>query len=340
MSAPLLQVRDLVVRYRTSAGELTAVDGANLSVRAGETVALIGESGSGKTSLGKAVVRLLQPSAGQILFEGMDIASLSRQQLAVRRGQIQMVFQDPLSALDPRQRARRALEVPLALSGITDPVSQRQAKLELLEQVELSASLMERYPHELSGGQRQRLNIARALATRPRLLVCDEPVSALDMTLQAQILALLERLQKQLGVAYLFISHDLSVVERFADRIAVMYLGKMVEVLPGRSLAQSASHPYTQLLAASVPGDSPQARRLQAVPLVETPAPSLYRLPLGCRFRDRCPHAVPACAQADPPLRALTPAHAVACHLHLSGDPKLSPPLAPTWPAHLSAVPA
>lgn len=313
MTDPLLDIQALQVRYRTPRGVLTAVDGVDLRVQAGETVALIGESGCGKTSLGKAVLRLMAPTSGRILFQGVDLAALPPRRLKPLRRDLQMIFQDPLAALDPRHAALRIVQAPLALHGT--PRAQRTARAQaLFEQVGLPWSLRERLPHQLSGGQRQRLNIARALATSPRLVVCDEPVSALDVTLQTQVLALLRTLQDTLGVAYLFISHDISVVEALADRIAVMYLGRIVEVLPAGQLWQAAAHPYTRLLLASVPGRDPGARRLpqQAAPAVELPSP--YALPQGCRFQSRCPQATGLCRREDPALSPLRPGQEVACH--------------------------
>ncbi|MBD1551269.1 ABC transporter ATP-binding protein [Pseudomonas typographi] len=311
---PLLQVNDLHVRYHTARGSLAAVDGVSLTVRRGETLAVIGESGCGKTSLGKALVGLTAVTAGEIYYQGQALTGLSRRQMQPLRRAIQMIFQDALGALDPRQRAALALDWPLRLHSSLDRAGRQARARQLLAQVGLEETLMQRYPHQLSGGQRQRLNIARALATEPALIVCDEPVSALDVSLQAQVISLLQSLQQRLGVAYVFISHDIGAVQHIADRIAVMYLGRVVEVLPKASLWQHAAHPYTRLLLAAVPRRDPRERRLRNTPLLEGDPPSPFNLPAGCRFHDRCPHASALCRQTEPPLAPLTQGHSVACH--------------------------
>lgn len=313
MSTPLLELKALQVRYRTARGTLRAVDGVDLSIDAGETVALIGESGCGKTSLGKSIVRLAPAQDGEIRFAGADLRCLSARRLRPYRHRIQVIFQDSLAALDPRHTALRSLLAPLALQGLGRAARLARAQA-LFEQVGLPWALGERLPHQLSGGQRQRLNIARALAPGPSLVICDEPVSALDVTLQAQILELLAGLQRQLGVAYLFISHDLGVVSAFADRVAVMYLGRIVEVLPAARLWQDAAHPYTRLLLDSIPGSSPARRRLGAIAAEAVELPSPYELPPGCRFQARCPHADAQCRLREPALLPRSALQAVACH--------------------------
>ncbi|MFF7710955.1 oligopeptide/dipeptide ABC transporter ATP-binding protein [Pseudomonas sp. NPDC007930] len=311
---PLLQVQDLHVRYHTPRGSLAAVDGVSLALNRGETLAVIGESGCGKTSLGKALVGLNTPAAGSIRFDGQALEALPRRQAQALRRAIQMIFQDPLAALDPRQRAALALEWPLRLNTPLGRAERLARAHGLCEQVGLEPALLARYPHELSGGQRQRLNIARALASAPSLIVCDEPVSALDVSLQAQVLALLRQLQQQLGVAYVFISHDIAAVQHIADRIAVMYLGRVVEVLPKAQLWQHAAHPYTRLLLAAVPRRDPAQRRLRQAPLLEGDPPSPFALPAGCRFQARCPQASELCRRSEPSLAAHGAGHQVACH--------------------------
>ncbi|AKQ54777.1 oligopeptide/dipeptide ABC transporter ATP-binding protein [Bordetella hinzii] len=331
MTDSLLELRDLHLRYRTRRGPLSAVDGVSLTVGAGETVALIGESGCGKTSLGKAVVRLNNVSQGEIRFKGQDLARLQGRALRPYRADIQMIFQDTLAALDPRHKAAHSVEMPLRVQGV--PSAERRRRVEaLFGQVGLSWALRDRLPHQLSGGQRQRLNIARALATRPALVVCDEPVSALDVTLQTQILDLLHGLQQSLGVAYLFISHDLSVVSAVADRVAVMYLGRIVEILPGAQLGRLAAHPYTRLLLESIPGQTPAHRKLAGLAADAVELPSPYALPPGCRFQSRCPRAAALCRQVEPALAPAAPGQAVACHYPIHFQPESA-----SWPLSRSA---
>lgn len=317
MNKPLLDVRNLRVSYASRSGSLNAVNQVSLSIAAGETLALIGESGCGKTSLGKALVGLQASQQGEIRFAGRDLAALSARQRRPLRRAIQMVFQDPLSALDPRQRASKAVDLPLQIHTRLDKRQRHQRIEQLFEAVGLEVALADRFPHQLSGGQRQRLNIARALAPEPQLIICDEPVSALDVSLQAQIVALLQRLQQQTGVALLFISHDLSVVENIASRIAVMYAGNIVEVLDKSQLWSHAAHPYTRLLLSAIPGATPADRRLRTLPPEEPEPVSPHSLSEGCRFRQRCPHAQPLCAQQAPALNGAAPGHAVACHFPL-----------------------
>ncbi|WP_052130481.1 ABC transporter ATP-binding protein [Erwinia typographi] len=320
----LLDVRELTVRYATPAATFTAVDRVSFHIDRGEVLALIGESGCGKTSLGKALVGLQQVQEGDIHFRDTNLAALSPRQLRPLRRAIQMVFQDPLSALDPRQRAVNAVDLPLSLHSGLSRQARREKAARLFNDVGLDSALMDRFPHQLSGGQRQRLNIARALAPEPALIVCDEPVSALDVSLQKQIVDLLQALQQQTGVSILFISHDISVVERIATRIAVMYAGHIVEVLPRENMWSHAAHPYTRLLLSTIPGVSPDRRRLRQAPPDEESPVNPYEISQGCRFQQRCPNVQADCRTQTPVLSRQRDGHSVACHHpHLPAEPSL-----------------
>ncbi|WP_250468085.1 ABC transporter ATP-binding protein [Caballeronia sp. GAFFF2] len=310
----LLDIEDLSVRYRTRRGVLTAVDEVSLGLSRGETVGLVGESGCGKSSLGRALVRLIDADSGAVRLDGTDIARLDASRLLPWRRRIQMVFQDPLSALDPRKTVRKTLSLPLQLHGIGTRADRRERIDALLAQVGLAPQLADRLPHELSGGQRQRANIARALSIDPDIVICDEPVSALDVSLQAQVLNLLGDLQQARGMTYLFISHDLAAVGHLADRIAVMYLGRIVEVVPRARLWKDAAHPYTRLLLDSIPSRASRSSFEANAVLAELPSP--FDIPRGCRFRQRCPHAVSVCGEIEPQPVTLVSGHTVACHLH------------------------
>ncbi|CAN5434820.1 ATP-binding cassette domain-containing protein [soil metagenome] len=308
---PLLSVENLRTSY-TSRGQTThAVDGVSLEVGENETVGLVGESGCGKSTLGKTIVRLLQPSAGAIRLNGEDISQLGEGSLRTVRRTVQMVFQDPFGSLNPRQRIGTILDTPLKVHGVSDPAERRRRILEITGKISLPEEALQRYPHEFSGGQRQRIGIARALVLQPRLLVCDEPVSALDLSIQAQILNLLVDLKKDLGLAYLFISHDLSVVRYFADRVLVMYLGRIVESADYATLWRNPRHPYTRALLASIPSARP-GRTPAAVLAGEVGQGTPQH---GCRFRARCPVAVARCETDDPALRKLADGNLAACHL-------------------------
>lgn len=315
----LLEAEALSVRYETERGILTAVDAVSFDIRAGETLGLVGESGCGKSSLGKALVKLNAVYSGRITFDGSDTAGLRGQALRSWRRRIQMAFQDPLSALDPRKTVFKALSIPLKAHTRQNAHQIKTAIHDLLQQVGLSHDYAARYPHELSGGERQRINIARAISVKPELIVCDEPVSALDVSLQAQILNLFSELKATRDMSLLFISHDLAAVGHLSDRIAVMYLGQIVEILPRERLWRDAGHPYTQLLIDSIPGPGKQ---LENVDHTELPSP--YSPPSGCRFRDRCPHAMAICKTAQPVLEDIAPSHSVACHLHRAPDKSFS----------------
>ena len=307
---PLLSVSDLKTHYKSRDGLLRAVDGVDLVVERGETVGLVGESGCGKSTLGKTLLRLVDPTEGTIEFKGEDITVLDQRRLRGVRKSIQMVFQDPFASLNPRHTIGEILEAPLIVHKAGNRVERRQIVADIVAKVGLPSESINRYPHEFSGGQRQRIGIARALLLNPELIVCDEPVSALDLSIQAQILNLLVEMKKEFGLSYLFISHDLSVVRYFADRVMVMYLGRIVESADNATLWSNPRHPYTRALMDAVPDPS---RPRQAAPLGgDLPSPS--NIPSGCRFHTRCPLATDLCRAEEPEFRFIAPGHQVACH--------------------------
>jgi peptide/nickel transport system ATP-binding protein len=308
---PLLSVENLRTSYTSHGHTLHAVDGVSLEVGEHETVGLVGESGCGKSTLGKTIVRLLRPSQGAIRLNGEDISQLKERSLRSVRRTVQMVFQDPFGSLNPRQRVGTILDTPLKVHGIRDRKERLRRILEITGKISIPQEALQRYPHEFSGGQRQRIGIARALVLRPKLLVCDEPVSALDLSIQAQILNLLVDLKRDLGLSYLFISHDLSVVRYFADRVLVMYLGRIVESADHATLWRNPHHPYTRALLASIPSAKPGSK--PAAVLAGEVGRGMPEH--GCRFRPRCPVAVTRCETDDPVLRKLPDGAAVACHL-------------------------
>jgi oligopeptide/dipeptide ABC transporter ATP-binding protein len=311
---PLLDVEDLHVSYATRRRDerVKAVDGVSFAVHEGETLGLIGESGSGKSTLGRALMRLVRPTAGAARLRGTDLVTLRGRAGREMSAHLQMVFQDPHASLDPRMRVLASIEEPLAIRRVGGRERRRARALELFDLVGLSRELGARYPHELSGGQKQRVSIARALVLDPALVVCDEAVSALDVALQAEILELLARLQSELGLAYLFITHDLSVVANIADRVAVMYLGRLMELAPVEQLVTRPRHPYTEALVSAQPrigGDDGRERIV-----LQGDIPSPVHPPSGCRFRTRCRYATRRCAEEVPAWRELGPGHRVACH--------------------------
>ena len=295
------------------AGHVRAVDGVSFDIQAGETLCLVGESGCGKSTVGKTILRLQEPTAGQIWLGGTEVTTLSEEQMRAHRRQVQMVFQDPYSSLNPRMRVGQIIAEPLENFDIAHGAEKDRQVLALLDKVGLRQDAVARFPFEFSGGQRQRLGIARALALNPRLIVADEPVSALDVSVQAQVLNLLMDLQEEFGLSYLFVSHDLAVVEHIGHRIAVMYLGRIVELAPRERIFAQPQHPYTEALMAAAPIAAPKARSARLV--IEGDVPSPINPPPGCHFHTRCPHAEARCRVDAPPLQEIAPGHVVACHL-------------------------
>ncbi|HEV2692993.1 MAG TPA: dipeptide ABC transporter ATP-binding protein [Verrucomicrobiae bacterium] len=317
----LLAVKNLKVHFPVKPGlfrraheTVKAVDGVSFELAPGETLGLVGESGCGKSTLGRAILRLVEPTAGEIFLAGENITRLTGAALRARRRKFQMIFQDPFGSLNPRFTVEDIVGEALDIHGLTDSSSARRKRIaELLQAVGLDAAYAQRYPHEFSGGQRQRIGIARALAVEPELIICDEPVSALDVSVQAQIINLLRDLQEQRGLAYLFIAHDLAVVEHISHRVLVMYLGKIVESAGARELIRSPQHPYTQALISAVPEVDPDSKRQRI--LLPGDVPSPIHPPAGCPFHPRCPIAEARCRTEPPPLRELGQHRSAACHL-------------------------
>ena len=325
--APLMEVRDLHVHFpirrgllRRQTGTVRAVDGVSFDLRRGETLGLVGESGCGKSTTGLAMLRLLDPTAGCVLFAGRDIASLGEGELRASRRHMQMVFQDPYSSLNPRMTVGSIIVEPLAVHRIGTPAERRDRVAELMRLVGLDPSFINRYPHEFSGGQRQRVGLARALATGPALIVADEPISALDVSIQAQVVNLMADLKGKLGLTYLMVSHDLSMVRYISDRVAVMYLGRIVEIGGRDMVFDTPRHPYTKALLSAIPTPDPKRERQRKRIVLHGDVPSPANPPSGCRFHPRCPIATAECRTSDPVLReivapsGLSPPHRVACH--------------------------
>jgi len=294
-----------------------AVSNVSFTVQAGETFGLVGESGCGKTTIGRVVVALERPDAGRVLLAGQDISALAKSDLRRQRRDLQLMFQDPYASLDPRMRVGSIIREPLTIQHVGSRQQQQQRVFELLDEVGLPRNAVERYPHEFSGGQRQRIGLARALTLNPKVIVADEPVSALDVSIRAQVLNLMKRLQADHGLTYIVISHDLAVVKYMADRIGVMYLGKLVEMGSADDIYQRAAHPYTAGLIATIPVPDPEAAKAAAGEGIKGELPSPVHPPSGCRFRTRCPYAQDICVQQEPLLRSFGPGHVAACHFPL-----------------------
>ena len=324
MSEDLLRVEGLVKHFPVRGGALNrlvnhvqAVSGVTFTVKRGEVLGLVGESGSGKTTVGRLVLRLEEATAGTVAFDGTNIMELSRAEMRRFRKRMQIIFQDPYASLNPRERVRTLIGHALDLHGIGAPASRADRAVELMEQVGLSAAQLDRFPHEFSGGQRQRIGIARALAVNPDFIVADEPVSALDVSVQAQVINLLSDLKDDLNLTMLFIAHDLAVVEHVCDRVAVMYLGKIMEIAPSEVLYRKPSHPYTEALLSAVPTPEPGRKRKRIALTGDIPSP--IDPPSGCVFRSRCPRAEAICASETPELRQVSDEHFSACHFDAAG---------------------
>jgi oligopeptide/dipeptide ABC transporter ATP-binding protein len=309
----LVQVRDLVKHFpvENSDDVVRAVDGISFDIFSGETLGLVGESGCGKSTVGRCMLRLYEPTSGEVFFENEDIVKLGNKELQKLRREMQIIFQDPYASLNPRLNILSIVSEPLKIHGIGNKSERRDRVADLLKKVGLDADYMFRYPHEFSGGQRQRIGIARALALNPKLIIADEPVSALDVSVQAQVVNLLQDLQGELGLTYLFISHGLAVVEHISNRVAVMYLGKIVEIAEGSELYDNPLHPYTKALLSAIPIPDPTKKRERIV--LEGDVPTPINPPSGCHFRTRCPFAIEECSQIEPELREISPEHFSAC---------------------------
>jgi len=317
----LLQVNDLVMHFpiyrgviRRQVGAVRAVDGVSFDVKRGETLGLVGESGCGKTTTGRTILQLYRPTAGSVVFDGVDLVALKGEQLRKMRRKMQMIFQDPYASLNPRMTVGEIVGEPLEVHHVSKGKATRERVRELLSVVKMNPSFSDRYPHEFSGGQRQRIGVARALALNPSLIICDEPISALDVSIQAQVVNLLEELQAKFNLTYLFIAHDLSMVRHISDRVAVMYLGVIMELADRNEIYENPLHPYTQALLSAIPIPDPvvDAKRKRTILKGDVPSPA--NPPSGCRFRTRCPIAEALCAEERPEFRELKPGHFVACH--------------------------
>ena len=321
MQEALLEVKQLKKHFpiqggvlKQQVGTVKAVDGVTFTLHKGETFGLVGESGCGKSTTGRMLMRLLEPSEGEVFFDGKEMTTLNKKDLRHLRKDIQMVFQDPFASLNPRHTVEKIIEEPLIVHQLGNKAERKKRVRELLEIVGLSAYHAKRYPHQFSGGQRQRIGIARALAVNPKLIIADEPVSALDVSIQAQVLNLLEDLQKELGLTYLFIAHDLGVVRHISDRVGVMYLGRIVEMADSEKLYLDSKHPYTQALLSAVPVPDPEYGKDRIILTGDVPSPS--NPPSGCPFHTRCPKAMDVCSSVVPEFREIEPGHYTACHLY------------------------
>lgn len=311
--ATLLEVRDLVKNFAVEGSDdvVQAVSGVSFDIKQGETLGLVGESGCGKSTVGRCILRLHEPTSGEVLFEGENIVGLEHKRMQLLRREMQIIFQDPYASLNPRMTVGSIVSEPLKIHGIGSKNEQAERVAEILVSVGLDPKYAQRYPHEFSGGQRQRIGIARALALNPKLIICDEPVSALDVSVQAQVVNLLQDLQERLGLTYLFISHGLAVVEHISDRVAVMYLGKIVEICDARELYENPKHPYTKALLSAIPVPDPTVKRERIVLTGDVPTP--ISPPSGCRFRTRCPIATEECAAVEPAMQEVAVDHFAAC---------------------------
>jgi len=343
---PLLELRNLVKEFPVTAGAILqrkvaavhAVSDVSFDVTAGETFGLVGESGCGKTTIGRLVVALERPDSGSVLLAGQDVSALSGTDLRRQRRDLQLMFQDPYSSLDPRMRVGSIIREPLSIQHVGSRQQQQQRVFELLDEVGLPRSAVERYPHEFSGGQRQRIGLARALTLNPKVIVADEPVSALDVSIRAQVLNLMKRLQADHGLTYIVISHDLAVVKYMASRIGVMYLGKLVEMGSADDIYQRAAHPYTAGLIATIPEPDPEVARANRKAGIKGELPSPIKPPSGCRFRTRCPYAQDLCAAEEPELRSFGPGHVAACHFALQPADLTPPQPADTAPSSVATT--
>lgn len=313
MNSPMLEVKDLCKYFKTKRGLIQAVDHVSFTVEQGHTLGIVGESGCGKSTVGRTILRLIEPTSGQVIFNGEDIAKLSKSQLRQRRRDFQMIFQDPFASLDPRKTISQIISEPLLLNKMVHRGAECEKRvLELMDTVGLAHRWYNTYPHQLDGGRRQRIGIARALAVQPKLIVCDEPVSALDVSIQAQILNLLKDLQEEMGLTCIFITHDLSVVHHFSDEIAVMYLGHIVEKAPAEELFEHPLHPYTRALLSAIPIPDLSVRKKRIILQGEVTSP--INMPPECRFKKRCYACIESCAGPEPALTEVSPGHFVSCH--------------------------
>ncbi|WP_051331155.1 ABC transporter ATP-binding protein [Aneurinibacillus terranovensis] len=324
----LVEVKNLKKYFQTGSGVVKAVNNVSFGIKRGETLGVVGESGCGKSTMGRTVLRLYDATEGQVLFEGKDVHKLGQRDLKKMRRDMQMIFQDPYASLNPRMTVEDIIGEALDLHNLASGKKRRERIQDLLRLVGLKPEHINRFPHEFSGGQRQRIGIARALAVEPKFIVCDEPISALDVSIQAQVVNLLKDLQREMGLTYLFIAHDLAMVKHISDRVAVMYLGKMAELASSEELYERPLHPYTQALLSAIPIPDPEVERTRERIVLEGDVPSPMNPPSGCHFRTRCPHAMESCAKIEPVWQEVLPEHFVACHLYnqeIMGDKVLRP---------------